>query len=1429
MNTSGYETVLQLRDSFLQRIVDEERQRPNSPFLQTFDEIPPTNIGNVQITETVINVARGTISLETLPADNAIRLGFQAAEAQLTFQIPEAPSTVLYQLVTNVDITGPLDSVTVTDEEAELVQIGIDTNNVIVAAEVTNGHPFDNNAFLLEAINSQLQAAFVSGTFPTQELREEENFVLFTADLFVEAENDVGGDPTRQIRASFAGANQIATIIPIHLRWSNIESTLPLEPSMAIISEIVLTAPLTRQLAVPPAFVQIGYNASIITIQNTQPIEGENSVENPAIEPIIEQTLTLIGQGIADEIGNQRFDTLTLEEINGVVADLIQTTLEANGQLVPFWERSQNQSFQNATPVVLDGVIAIGINAGPEADPAGLENFIPEDQDFSVLVGPDIFLESINTFLHTPNEYRDITSNILVNGGNQTGSELAVDRIADEVNSIQAESFFRIEGGGNYLLTETASVEENAATLILNRDLNTGGIEDNELLYFRSAFVAGEGQSGTTLAIRDLVMPSGTIRERLQITISGVSGIYTVTENAAIENRQATLTITPELSESPEDGARILFTFGFGLPNRRFPAGGNDREIRINNLTPSLHPGFFRLSGPITVLRPNAIVQEIDGSVTIELRLQWIDEVARTARVDGSDQTGNQLTIDSFDNGPTTISAETRFTIQEVTGDYRLTEDVTIEDDAATITFEPALASAPANDRRITFFTGNQTVEQIPLGDPDVDLGNGPAGLLAGIVAGIIAIFTGSLFGALFAVAFILIVELIIEVVSGNQAGEQLSENLSNAPLPDSLTSISVDIESRFNNPIEISEGGVLLSGTATPVSRFFMLDDTQARSGGPYEAVAGTPLQLNGGLVADDTDYSWFPGDSFTELTERTPTYTYGSLGYQIAALETFNRQFESGEVVRNRHLALVRVRNTVPEISPVTPISGLEGEEIEITAQFTDRSWLDTHTAYVLFGDRTAPVIATVTETNEPPAAIGTLTARHTYCDNGQFTITIKVIDVQGGSQTAETTATIQNVPPVVEAGPDQFAYPCTPTRLVGHFEDQGWCDTHTAIWNFGDCSPLLSATVEETNEPPKAVGTATGTHCYTSCGTFVAELTVTDDDDGVGTDYLIIRSIDLLNGNFEGGFYQVLLGQVANHWQPYFQGDAVLTNGEEIFFCEHCLVYDGVRSQGINSQGQTAAGIFQTLGANFGWEYQFSASVHISPQSGTVRLGIDPTGQTNPEAETVLWSETSTASQWTPITVRATATAATVTVFLEARNLRSPSAHFDSVSLKVYPCPPKPDRPPKDCPPPEKPPKEPPTTKQQCVDWNQVDPLPPVDIQMTVDGLTFLSQDGEVLRIVQYGQPEGQTKLAIPNPNGLRIIWTEPVIEVEALVSGFPDEPINMRAFNSEGLAVGADTSSQSPDGLRTLTIQATDITVVEIRGGIRGTLSRICLTR
>ncbi len=93
--------------------------------------------------------------------------------------------------------------------------------------------------------------------------------------------------------------------------------------------------------------------------------------------------------------------------------------------------------------------------------------------------------------------------------------------------------------------------------------------------------------------------------------------------------------------------------------------------------------------------------------------------------------------------------------------------------------------------------------------------------------------------------------------------------------------------------------------------------------------------------------------------------------------------------------------------------------------------------------------------------------------------------------------------------------------------NFTDPGWCDTHTATWDFGDCTTPVPATVRERHDPPFGCGIAAATHRYDCCGSFHAVCTVTDDDGGVGEDWLIVCVVDIRNGNFEGGFHTHALG--------------------------------------------------------------------------------------------------------------------------------------------------------------------------------------------------------------------------------------------------------------------------------------------------------------
>jgi PKD repeat protein len=78
-------------------------------------------------------------------------------------------------------------------------------------------------------------------------------------------------------------------------------------------------------------------------------------------------------------------------------------------------------------------------------------------------------------------------------------------------------------------------------------------------------------------------------------------------------------------------------------------------------------------------------------------------------------------------------------------------------------------------------------------------------------------------------------------------------------------------------------------------------------------------------------------------------------------------------------------------------------------------------------------------------------------------------------------------------VYAGEDQSTFEGTTVFFSGNFTDPGWLDTHTIHWDFGDGHT--------------ATGTLTPSHAYGDNGVYNVTLTITDDDGGVGFDYILI----------------------------------------------------------------------------------------------------------------------------------------------------------------------------------------------------------------------------------------------------------------------------------------------------------------------------------
>ena len=136
----------------------------------------------------------------------------------------------------------------------------------------------------------------------------------------------------------------------------------------------------------------------------------------------------------------------------------------------------------------------------------------------------------------------------------------------------------------------------------------------------------------------------------------------------------------------------------------------------------------------------------------------------------------------------------------------------------------------------------------------------------------------------------------------------------------------------------------------------------------------------------------------------------------------------------------------------------------------------------------------------------------------DDDIVTVTVTVTDDDGATDSADTTVTVDNVAPTVEAGADQAVDEGVTVSLdPATFTDPGILDTHTAEIDWGD-GTIESGTLDE------ALGTVDGSHVYPDDGVFTVTVTVTDDDGGIGSDTLTV-TVDNVAPTVDAGLDQTV----------------------------------------------------------------------------------------------------------------------------------------------------------------------------------------------------------------------------------------------------------------------------------------------------------------
>ncbi|WP_163992383.1 PKD domain-containing protein [Pyxidicoccus caerfyrddinensis] len=206
---------------------------------------------------------------------------------------------------------------------------------------------------------------------------------------------------------------------------------------------------------------------------------------------------------------------------------------------------------------------------------------------------------------------------------------------------------------------------------------------------------------------------------------------------------------------------------------------------------------------------------------------------------------------------------------------------------------------------------------------------------------------------------------------------------------------------------------------------------------------------------------------------------HTYADSGTYLLTVTV-----RDGLGAEGRATATVVVNNVAPQVYLEEPYYVFpEGSSLSLWGYVSDPGSQDSLTATVDFGDGTGP---------QPLQLTGQyLTLGHEFANNGTFTVTLTVMDDNGGVGTATSRVSIYNVPPTVSATGGSVDEGST-FSSSGSFTDPG-ADTWTARVDYGDGSGWQPLAL---NGKSFALE-----HAYASSGMYPVEIIVRDSDGAEG----------------------------------------------------------------------------------------------------------------------------------------------------------------------------------------------------------------------------------------------------------------------------------------------------------------------------------------
>jgi PKD repeat protein len=222
---------------------------------------------------------------------------------------------------------------------------------------------------------------------------------------------------------------------------------------------------------------------------------------------------------------------------------------------------------------------------------------------------------------------------------------------------------------------------------------------------------------------------------------------------------------------------------------------------------------------------------------------------------------------------------------------------------------------------------------------------------------------------------------------------------------------------------------------TATPTLALGVAGLTLS-AGGPYDGDEGKSIPLLARSVSaapGAVTYRWDLDDDgvYNDAQGASTSVTFYDDGDYRVGVQATN---QAG--VKTSAVASIHVRNVAPRIQLDGDKRVNEGDRVSFAASVTDPGH-DGLTYVWDFGDGTT--------------AEDTLHPKHTYVDDGPYRVRLSAQDDDGAVSEASLVVRVSNLPPAVEAGPDQVVDEGGTLTFSGQASDPGLRDTLTYIWDF------------------------------------------------------------------------------------------------------------------------------------------------------------------------------------------------------------------------------------------------------------------------------------------------------------------------------------------------------------------------------------------